>query len=183
LYDDNHLFFSNPKRSFDLRKEVCQVKDSGAAWYLQATELLDKWQKKGDRSRPVEIPAMDEERKYGFRLLMYLLMRAERRYAANFIRDQKPDRIHQLLWEAFEKERNILDDQIKLWKELCERKPASHASDHDKVAFRLQKGVFATACTVDCSESGTIAVNEINSLPENFCDVIVTDPPYGFNHR
>lgn len=42
-------------------------------------------------------------------------------------------------------------------------------------------GIFATSCIASCKRPGVLEVRKVEDLPEDFCDVIVTDPPYGFN--
>ena len=48
------------------------------------------------------------------------------------------------------------------------------------MGFAVAKGVFADSC-IPYSKRATVLKRNLNQLPPNSCDVIVADPPYGFN--
>ena len=142
---------------------------------------LPQWRQRKEPTKPPQTSS-DSNSAFLDRLLFYLILRAERRYAADFIRAQAEDARLNLHWQAFEKEKKTLTEQIALLQELRDRSEAQTApSQQSEIAFTLLKGVFATSCVADCTRSGSLKVLNVKKLPEDFCDVIVTDPPYGFN--
>src|SRR6185437_12692578 len=181
LYKDNQVFFAvAPERRRDWEESLDLIHDRNNALYRQAKTVFEKWETEtdGELSKPPEIPAQDQG-DFVLRLILYLLLRSKRRYAGDFMRQQQ-GRTEELLWEAFKKEKEVLKRQMKFLKEQCTRKLVSKGVSDD-VSFQTFKGIFATSCVIDCGRIGNVCQMGVQDLPEDFCDVIVADPPYGFN--
>jgi ribosomal protein S18 acetylase RimI-like enzyme len=180
LYKDNQVFFADaPEHLREWGMSLDLIQDRNAPLYRRARTVFEKWEAEEDFSKPPEIAAKDEG-DFVLRLILYLLLRSKRRYAADFMRQQQGGRTEELLWEAFKKEKEVLKRQMKFLTEQCARKLLSNG-DSDDVSFQMFKGVFATSCIIDCGRIGNVSQRKIQDLPENFCDVVVSDPPYGFN--
>jgi hypothetical protein len=183
MCEDNRRFFSAPSHELaDWAYELGKIKESTSRTYSKAFNAFERWQSAGTPSKPPELAESSADRNFFLRIVFYLMLRARRRYAADFIREQTEDRKKSLWWQAFESEKITLTRQIDRLRGLRARQEKiSPSKRHPDVGFVEIKGDYSKSCTVVCGESGGVEVRDVRDLPRDFCDVIVVDPPYGFN--
>jgi len=183
LQNDNLAFFSATKDELEnWRRALNQIEESSNTQFRNAIHGF-----KQSRTGVLHAPSLanPEVRKFTVdQLLYYLLVRAKRRYAAEFIRLQEAPQQEQLLWQAFRKEKDVLASQLGLLLETKNHPSLiDSTSKPSEIDFLFRRGTFAASCAADFKRPGKIETREIKQLPSDSYDVIVTDPPYGFNTK
>ena len=116
------------------------------------------------------------------RLLIYVALRTELRHIAAF------DREAETWLTAFRHETRALSAQMRRLRELREMEPKPAGQSGPLLTL---EGDYSTHCSVNSAKiapwstlaqaASVIHVRDARDLRENSCDVIICDPPYGFN--
>lgn len=116
------------------------------------------------------------------RLLVYLLLRAQLRYLGAFTRRSID------LQSALIRESRILADQIHSLSELVSNVEAGSSAFGTGVTYN---GLYSIGCAIDPeilrtkfahgASEDEIAILDCRDLPPSSVDILVADPPYGFN--
>ena len=165
------------------RSKVGRVTDSTIQPYFDARNLLatvlpdplGPWHPLSGK----QLKAFQSARPF-LRLLFYIALRADRRHIAALQREKEE------WWEAFCKEASDLDTQIRdlsMFRSLDVIKKVGNVS--------IVQGRYSESCFLDPLTSSHERPDartriftgraEYTSLNDQLCDVIITDPPYGFN--
>jgi len=116
------------------------------------------------------------------RLTFYTALRAELRFQGAFERGSRA-------WvDAFKESARDLHEQMK---SLREWRSAAGSPDEERGALVIYRGQYSKWCSVSAHRLASaqssfgrarpIRVRDARELSERSCDVVVTDPPYGFN--
>ncbi len=180
MYSDNSKFFkASPKKLGEWLETLTEVKDSSHELYSSVIETIRKQSNNKKYSPEALTKVLLKEPTFVRRLVLYLLLRAVRRYSTGFIRSESESENPGLLWRAFRKENEAFVAQLRLLLAVRRRDNQRPGKDVN-VGFAVAKGVFADSC-IPYSKRATVLKRNLNQLPPNSCDVIVADPPYGFN--
>jgi predicted RNA methylase len=201
---DNTLFFSLSLRDLralvsTLRAVAEKVEEPGAEpsklWGDQKVTTRNRIAKLADRALEWErltftddaaLHILKAENDYAARVVFYVALRAHRRHAHAVRRNETT------LTAAFVKEANGLADQVDRYIELRERKGTGEAT---LPTLALCSGDYSCSVTLDqptleafarAAVDMSLEARDARQLSElargsNGFDVVVTDPPYGFN--
>jgi hypothetical protein len=143
--------------------------------YIWAKGLVEEiWDRDREEIRPLSESRLQEFRRIGFgaRLIVYSLLRGIRRHLLALARDREE------LSESIAHENELLIKEIQDY--IQQRNIRSCATG----GIELMEGPYSPscACTLHPIEHEVITADlgDLSFLP-GVCDVIVTDPPYGFN--
>ena len=115
------------------------------------------------------------------RVFFYLALRTHRRNLPSLQRDAVD------WWEAYKSQSGELRNQIDRLIRLRERQTRGRRVNGTNIV--VFPGWYSVSCAVEpsnfCSETPrrTIMTADARKFPESLCDVVVTDPPYGFNTK
>ena len=110
------------------------------------------------------------------RLLFYTILKTSKRHNVEIDTD--------VWWKFFKKE---LDNEVEGMRELADRKRRQPANGQTTTFIKTGHGKYSTSCYVDLSGVGLEPVVKRKPLDDfraalgKKFDLIVTDPPYGFN--
>lgn len=116
------------------------------------------------------------------RLLFYLALRTNLRNIAAFEREAKD-------WKtAYRKEASNLKSQIE---NLCKLRMREQTKNEQRGNFSVFHGSYSLSCSMSSGSlvkflddgriESAVKVQDAKQLEQKSCDIIVTDPPYGFN--
>lgn len=157
-----------------------------SAFINWAIDILDKVIKKSplDEPRITDDVVLELKQKdFMHRLFFYLGLRTAYRHGAGFERGSGD-------WlSPFRKEANELGLQIAALIAMRQREQATSIKAIGPIA--IYRDNYSVGCTVSVqrlsrvakkeSNNSVVRVKDARTLPADSCDVIVTDPPYGFN--
>jgi len=127
-----------------------------------------------------------EKKPLEVRLIFYLILRTVRRYTAALDRDARSWKI------LLSNEAAVLSSQFE---RLIKLRSSEEVGTSDGNGFTVYSGSYSTACSINSARlrelrqewslHQPVTIQDARYLkahPES-CDVIITDPPYGFNTR
>lgn len=154
---------------------------------LLFAQYLDSQTAEPGAQRLGEILMSLEGKSFECRLLFYLLLKTELRHHAGLTRDARE-------WGAFfQKEVGLLRDQVTT---LLHLRRHSEEIPHDcEQCYSIRVGQYSNNCTIStaqlrqiarCDESqGVVSIRDATAkrtrADAGCLDVVITDPPYGFN--
>ncbi len=177
MYRDNCEFFNAPVESLEKWESILETIDARTHFMYK-----DSIRSLGSREPDAVIARLlVESDGVVERLILYILLRAMRRYSTGFTRSESQEDRESLLWEAFRKEKQMLSKQIHLLVEV--RRHENPRTADSGVRFTVAQGTFARSCIAICEEMSGPVIRDVKEMPEDCCDVILADPPYGFNTK
>jgi hypothetical protein len=116
------------------------------------------------------------------RLLFYVALRVYRRHGAAFVRNSRT------VGEAYKKELLQIAVELTQLRSLRERRQVGPGPNGPLTVVEAK---YSHACTVDATwlrgqlkkKTESILCRDVKDLPTNSYDVILADPPYGFNTK
>jgi tRNA G10 N-methylase Trm11 len=145
-------------------------------------DLISHHWNTGEVVNPKINALMAEQENIFYRLLVYIALRTRIRHVNQFERGAASDNT------AFRKEAEILEKQLQ---SLIKQREREQIEGSGKVSrLNLFLGNYSVSCGIskhqlaripDSYISKTVFVRDVFNLPKRTYDVIVTDPPYGFN--
>ncbi len=202
MFEDNAALFGASRTELKrLRREVRRLKrllehvsaggseaveDELLKGYEEASDFVLAYREEGELEA-VDFDERAEEALRGRtregRLLVYLALRALIRSGLAFRRESRD------WWSASGKECAEWLKQLEALIRLRERQSASGRSVGERIV--KYEGNYSDACSIDPDavrtcvarhrESASVVVRDARELRARTCDVVVTDPPYGFN--
>lgn len=149
-------------------------------WLDLTLDEVERWREKGNLGFPDRIVNDLESRSMLERLQFYIGLRAIRRHQAGFERGSRSRS------EAFDEETVQLVDEFKRLLELRQRPVRRNRNP-----FTLVEGRYSPGCTLDhrwLRERSareridrSLVVRGIEELKPESADIVIADPPYGFN--
>lgn len=127
------------------------------------------------------------------RLLLYLALRTLRRNITGFERMSTSDGVPPALWvTAYRREASVLIEELRRLQRLRRRESKARRQRNSRGPMVVHQARYSRGCTLstewvgrfaDADGDALIRVRDARELEPRSCDVIVTDPPYGFNTR
>jgi hypothetical protein len=206
LVTDNTSFFNIPEdKAAQVQQRLSELADwlSSTDTTLRSKQLKDDlaaFERAKESFRPLAGPALENMEDVTFtddvvaslrkvshrfeRLMFYLVVRTTILNAAAYLRRAERDdvQLYDDAWKrAFVKQLQYLAHELGQLRQLRGREVETHTSPHDSIRlFQGQYSISAATLWTDAKQS-MVEVRDVRKLPPRSVDVIVTDPPYGFN--
>ncbi len=207
LVSDNAEFFAiAEEKAAQIQQRISELADSlegkdASFRSKKVREDLATYERVKDVFRPLAGPALENMEDVTFtddvvralngvphrfeRLMFYVVVRTTVLNAAAYLRRAERDdvQLYDDAWvRAFVKQLRYLAQELGQLRQLRGREVDAHTSGHPHVRlFQGQYSMSASAVTTHGSRASIVKVMDVRELQPRSVDVIVTDPPYGFN--